>query len=264
MLRGVKELLGYKLKAADGNLGKVRDFYFDDESWTVRYLVADTKRWLPGRLVLISPKSLGRPKWAAHLFPVSLDKKQIEHGPAISQDQPVSRQQESRLSRYYGWSIYWGASLSYGAPPMAPAALAMLDDEGAEDEKEGGQDGGDQHLRSVREVTGYKIQAKDGEIGRVEDFIVDDDNWILRYLVVNTRNWMPGGRKVVLSPGWAQRVEWESERVVLDLKRETIERAPEYNPGDPVNREVETRLYDYYGRPVYWSQDRRMGPNKHA
>jgi len=259
MLRSTNELLGYKLEASDGNLGKVRDFYFDDESWTVRYLVADTRRWLPGRLVLISPSSLGHPKWAAHLFPVSLDKEQIENGPPISQDQPVSRQQESKLSRYYGWPIYWGAGLSYGAPPMAPAAIAKLAEEGAEAEEKDEQDDGDQHLRSVREVTGYKIKAQDGEIGHVEDFIVDDESWILRYLVVDTRNWLPGGKKVMLSPGWAERVDWKREKVVVDLKGDTVERGPEYNPANPVNREVETRLYDYYGRPVYWSDGRRVG-----
>lgn len=259
MLRSVKELLGYKLEAADGSLGKVRDFYFDDESWTIRYLVADTRRWLSGRLVLISPGSLGYPKWASRFFPVSLTREQIESSPEISHDQPVSRQQESRLSRYYGWPIYWGAGLTYGAPPMAASALAEAVREEAGTGEEAGQEEGDRHLRSMREVTGYKIQAQDGEIGHVQDFIVDDESWILRYLAVDTRNWLPGGKKVLLSPGWAERIDWGEEKVIVDLKQDTVEQGPEYNPADPVNREVETHLYDYYGRPVYWSQDSRAG-----
>jgi hypothetical protein len=138
---------------------------------------------------------------------------------------------------------------------MAAVALSKA----AKTEDKTYKEEGDQHLRSIREVTGYRIKARDGEIGHVEDFVVDDESWIMRYLVVDTRNWLPGGKKVLLSPGWAERIDWGREEVSVDLKRGTVEQGPEYHPADAVNREVDTRLYDYYGRPVYWKQGDRAG-----
>jgi hypothetical protein len=109
----------------------------------------------------------------------------------------------------------------------------------------------DPHLRSTREVIGYHIQARDGEIGHVDDLIVDDELWYLRYLVIDTRNWLPG-RKVLVAPAWAEQVSWIERKVYIDLKRETIKNSPEFDPSMPVNREYEVQLYDYYGRPRYW------------
>ncbi|MEJ2285807.1 MAG: PRC-barrel domain-containing protein [Desulfobacterales bacterium] len=107
------------------------------------------------------------------------------------------------------------------------------------------------HPRSTREVSGYLIQAADGEIGHVEDFIVDDDTWRLRYIVVDTRNWLPG-RKVLISTQWTTAIDWAEEKFWIDLSTDRIKNSPEYDPAEPINRENEAKLYDYYGRPVYW------------
>jgi hypothetical protein len=237
MLRSIKGLRGYTLSATDGDVGKVREFYFDDRSWTIRYLVADTGNWLTDRLVLLSTTSLGNPDWEAKVFPVGLARKQVEESPPISADEPVSRQMEMDLHGYYGWPPYW-----HGAAYMALAQLQAKR-----------KQRGDPHLRSTREVIGYHIQATDGEIGHVDDLIVDDEAWSIRYMIVDTRNWLPG-KKVLVAPQWTADIDWAGRRVSVDLSQDAIENGPEFDPSMPVNREYEVRLYDYYGRPHYWTR----------
>jgi len=237
MLRSIKELRGYTIRATDGDVGKVRTFYFDDRFWTVRYLVADTGNWLVDRLVLLSPLALGEPDWDGKVFPVTLTTEQVENSPHISMDEPVSRQMEEELHNYYGWAPYWNPAAYASAPPMR------------EEERRKG----DPHLRSTREITGYHIQATDGQIGHVEDFVVEDGVWIIRYIVADTKNWLPG-RKALVSPLWTREIDWAGRQVHVDLTQEEIRQSPEFDPSTPVNREYEVRLYDYYGRPRYWSR----------
>lgn len=238
MLRSARHVTGYEISARDGMLGKVKDFLFDDESWTVRYLVVDSGTWLPGRRVLIRPATVGQPDWERGVFPVGLSREQVEKAPGIEEDQPVSRQYEIELHRFYGWSPYWAGAGSPAIPPPDP-----------EEVKRG--DRGDPHLRSAKEVTGYHVSATDGSIGHVEDLILDDRAWILRYLVVDTRNWLPG-RKVLVSTQWFRSIDWTERAVDTDLSKEQVRASPEYDPEAPVNRRYEERLYDFYGRPGYW------------
>jgi len=249
MLRSIEGLQGYTIFAKDGEIGKVHEFYFDDQTWVIRYLVGDTGNWLVGRRVLISPLALGQPDWAAHTLPVGLTKKQVEDSPHISTDQPVSRQMEEELHTYYGWAPYWRGATPLGG--MGGLAVAQMIAGTKEEESETKEKEGDPHLRSTREVIGYYIQARDGEVGHVEDFIADDEYWYIRYMVVDTRNWLPG-KKVLVAPAWVEGVNWAENKVFVDLLRETIKHCPEYDPSAPVNREYEVRLYDYYGRPKYW------------
>jgi uncharacterized protein YrrD len=251
MLRSTNEMIGYRLLATDGEMGKVHDFYFDDVSWTVRYLVVDTGKWLPGRKVLISPVALDKPDWEYQTLPVNLTTKKIEESPPIETDEPVSRQKQIRIHAYYGWPVYWPYVGGYGG---TPAAVAVPEKEVQNEPEEAMEEDlaeGDPHLRSVREIHGYHIGASDGEVGHVEDFIVDASNWVIRYMVVDTRNWLPG-RKVLLAPEWADSIVWEEKKVFVGMSRETIKASPEYDSSAPVNREYEEKLYDYYGRPKYW------------
>jgi hypothetical protein len=250
MLRSEKELRGYTIRATDGDIGKAHEFYFDDLAWIIRYLVVDTGNWLPGRRVLLWPGVLGQPDWEAQALPVELAKEQVESSPEISTDEPVSRQMETDLHAYYGWTPYWRGGLP--APGLGAAAAAEMIARPEEEKDEKEEQESDPHLRSTREVIGYHIQARDGEIGHVEDFVIDDETWFIRYLVIDTRNWLPG-RKVLVAPAWAEQVNWVERKVHVDLRRETIENSPEFDPSMPVNREYEVRLYDYYGRPTYWS-----------
>jgi hypothetical protein len=235
----VKDLRGYTIRAADGDIGKVHEFYFDDRGWIIRYLVVDTGTWLPGRRVLLSPSAMGQPDWETHVLPVGLTKGQVEHSPPIDADKPVSRQMERELHAYYGWRPYWGSA----------TVMAIQTEEEANQEAE--QEQNDPHLRSTREVIGYHIRARDGEIGHVEDLIANDEGWGIRYLVVDTHNWLPG-RKVLVDPFWAEQVSWAERRVHVDMTREMVKNSPEFDPSAPVNREYEVRLYDFYGRPKYW------------
>jgi len=247
MLRSVNELIGYVLQAKDGEIGRCKDFLWDDENWVVRYMVADTGKWLPGRKVLISPISVGDADWSSRRLPVRLTRKEIEDAPPLEKDAPVSRQYELEWNRYHGYLLYWtGAGL--WAEADYPGAL-FHSGQGLPQETE--SESGDSHLRSASEVSGYHIQAQDGEIGHIEDFIMDDQLWVLRYVVVDTRNWL-AGRKVLIAPPWIEEIDWTGQRVKVDVTTTAVQHSPEYDPSSPVNTEYEGRLYDYYGRPRYW------------
>lgn len=250
MLRSMKEIEGYTLETTDGEIGRCKDFLFNDRQWVLRYMVADTGKWLPGRKVLISPISLGVPDWRSRRFPVALTKDQIKGAPGIHSDEPVSRQYEAELFAHLGYLPYWGGSNVWGSSTF-PRHLRSLEAADASGVAVAVETKGNPDLRSLNEVTGYRIHARDDEVGHVEDLIVDDDQWIIRYLVVDTRNWL-SGRKVIIPPHWVARFDWKEKAAHVDLTREQIKHSPEYESGAPVNRTYETRLYDYYGRPVYW------------
>jgi hypothetical protein len=248
MLRNVTHLNGFTIRARDGEIGTLDRFYFDDESWAIRYLVVNTGDWLSGRLVLVSPLALRQAEWESKRLDVALTKKQIENSPPIDTHKPVSRQHEAAYLGYYGYPFYW-------AGPNYPAAFAVRREAmaGAEElQVRAGQEPADIHLRSTEAVTGYHIQASDGEIGHVRDFIVDDETWDIRYLEVYTRNLWPG-KKVLVSPQWITRVSWADSKVYLDMTTENIQNGPEWDDSVPVTREYEHRLHDYYARSPYWA-----------
>jgi uncharacterized protein YrrD len=245
MLHKAKTLKGYTLHSRDGEIGKVKEFYFDDHHWTIRYLVADTGNWLPGRLVLISPHAMVAVSEEEHHITINLTKKQIEDSPALDSDKPVSRQFEEAYHGYYGYSMYWGGPFAGGAYPYLVR--------GQEERRESpeGEKAWDPQLRSTHAVSGYHIQAVDGEVGHVEDFILDDEAWAIRYLVIDTRNWWPG-KKVLISPRWIERVSWSDAKVFIDLSREAIKQSSEYTEASLLTRDYEAELHQHYNRQGYW------------
>jgi len=248
MLRNVSRLKDFEIRARDGEVGTLKELYFDDETWAIRYLVVNPGIWLNGRLVLVSPLALCQVAWETRRLDVTLTKKQVEDSPPIDTHKPVSRQHEAANLGYYGYPSYWAA-------PNYPAALAIQREAGAEAEElhaRAGREHADFHLRSTDEVTGYHIEASDGEIGHVKDFIVEDETWNIRYLEVDTKNWWPG-KKVLVSPQWINRVSWADSKVYVGHTRETIQNGPEWTESTPVTREYEHRLYDYYARSPYWA-----------
>ena len=255
MLRSVRKMLGYHIKALDGRFGKIDDFLFDDLSWTVRYLVADTGRWLPGRKVLLSPLSLGQPQWEDHEFSVELSKKQIEDSPPIEKDELVSRQHEDRLAAYYNLMPYWVGGVM-GGIYVAPSNMGRqttsthLGKEAAQMTEKSDYPG-NPHLRSCHEVMSYKIDARDGAIGHAEDFIIDNESWKLRYLVVDTKNWIEG-RKFLVAVSWIRNVDWASASVTVDLTKDEIRESPRYDPSSPIERNYEDNLHEHYARSKYW------------
>jgi uncharacterized protein YrrD len=256
MLHRLKKLHGMTLAATDGEIGKVKDVYFDDVSWGIRYLIVDTGGWLAGRKVLISPRSVRSVDWNDEKIHVVLTQQQVKDSPDIDTDQPVSRQEETEFYAYYGYPVYWGGGYLWGPYPIlygeqagasiAAAELAMRDKHKIET--------ADHHLRSAKEVTGYHVHAKEDPIGHVEEFLVDDEAWALRYMVVNTAKWW-AGRHVIVRPQWVTNVEWSDSVVTLGIDRASVEASPEYDPAITLLRDYEARLHEHYQRAIYWEDE---------
>ena len=222
---------GYRLAGLDGAIGSVRDFYFDDQSWVIRYLIADTGNWLTGIHISIARAALIEVDGGARHISVDMTKEQIERSPVLSSQAPVSEQLEA-----VSFGIYGSPEMGPDKPGRGPAVRGMRRDP---------------HLRSTHHVRGYHVQAVDGDIGVVSDFIIDDATWAIRYLVIDTQNWLPG-RHVLISPRWIERVSWSKSSVLVSLSRGTIEQSPEDPGGSLRTREYETRLHEHYGRRGYW------------
>jgi uncharacterized protein YrrD len=264
MLHNIKELNGFTIAAEDGDLGSVKDVLFDDERWVVRYLVVDTGGWLDERRVLVSPRAVKGVDWGDQSIAVKLTRQQVRDSPDINTDQPVSRQYESDYSSYYGYPPYWNGANLWGLGiypiPWVAAGAHSIDpvspgDQGAARElrerREHERETADSHLRSSSEVEGYDVGATDGAIGEVDDFVLDDRTWAIRYIVVDTRKWWPG-KHVIVSPQWIDRVSWPEHSVYVNVTREAVKASPEYDRSHPLSREEEDALYRHHARPVYW------------
>jgi sporulation protein YlmC with PRC-barrel domain len=237
---------GYAIHASDGNIGEIYDVYFDDESWSVRYVVVETGNWLFNRRVLLSSSVFGRPDQESQAFPVSLSRRQVQESPDVDLNLPISRRKERELHIHYGWPAYWAGG------PVMPIGSPMIGDlEPETGESVAVAQEVETNLRSMREIVGYHIQASDGEIGHIQDFIVDDETWDIRYAVVDTRNWWIG-KEVLIAPQWIQKVDWDMQKVFVDLTRESIRNSPEYENLNTISRDYEEKLYEYYKRRSYW------------
>ncbi len=250
MLTKSQNLKGLVIRSSDGEIGSVGEIYFDDQRWVVRYLTVDTGNWLNGRNVLITPHSILQTDWTTGRIDVSLTRKQIENAPDIDTQRPVSRQQEAEYYGYYGYPYYWQGPYIWG-PSYSPGGMVPMWEAQSTTEARVDKGSGDSHLRSTKAVTGYRIQTQDGEIGHIEDFLVDDEAWAIRYLEVDTTNWWPG-KKVLLSPDWVESVSWGESKVFVAVTREAIQNCPEYLDSVPVTREYENKLYFHYGQAPYW------------
>ena len=264
MLRSMKDLENYSIGATDGPIGHVKDFYFDDDRWAIRYLVVETGSWLSSRQVLISPLAIRRPDWADRQLPVSITRQQVKDSPDIDTHKPVSRQHEIDLGRYYGYPAYWDGGGLWGEAlyPYAmdpdfpghgadqPARERELEAYRRADAERHRND--DPNLRSCQAVLGYQIHAIDGEIGHVEGLLVDEETWAIRYIVVNTSNWWMG-HQVLVAPQWITGLHWADRSVSVQLTRDAVKASPPYESSAALNREREAGLYAHYGRPGYWS-----------
>ena len=247
-LNKTKTLEGYKLDSLDGEIGKVKDFYFDDQYWAVRYLVVDTGSWMTFSQVLISPYALIAVNSKEENISINLTKKKIEDSPSLNTNKPVSRQYEDAYYGYYGWPSYWEGDCMWGGYSSImrdPKRWGLPNKDGKQ---------WDPHLRSTNAVRGYHIQATDGEIGQIEDFIMDDETWAIRYLIIDTKNWW-AGKKVLISPKWIESVSWGQSKIFVNVVRETIKQAPEYTDAFLLTRDYETKLHRHYNRQGYWADE---------
>ncbi len=243
----LKEIQGYELGAQDGKIGRCKDFLFDDRNWAIRYIVADTRKWLPGRKVLISPISIGTIDIANKTLNVGRTKEQIENSPPLDSDAPVSRQYETVFNQYYDWGNYWQGGLIWGVHPY-PRLLLRNDTIRAKEEPPQVET----NLRSVDEVIGYTLETSDGGLGHIEDLLVEEETWVIRYLVIDTSNWLPGSRKVIIVPEWVDNLDWAGSSAVVKLTSDQIKNCPEYDDSTPLSRKYEKVLHDFYGLPYYW------------
>lgn len=252
MKRSLNNLIGYTIGATDGEIGKVKDFYFDDHTWTIRYLIVETGSWLNERKVLISPQALLMPDWEGEVFPVNLTKDQVKNSPDIDTQQTVSRQQEIILNEYYPWTSYWGGGI-WGAGMGMGGMMMQTHEPIVETLPEGKEPEVISHLRSTHHVNKYSIKAIDGDIGEVEDFLIDDSNWQMDFIIVDTGHWFPG-KKVLISPKWIKEIDWDTSSVVVNTSVEHIKNSPEYYPKQTLSDDYVINLHDYYGRIISHKQ----------
>ena len=262
-LTRLSQLHGSSVTATDGTIGHVGAAFFDDQSWAIRYLVVDTGGWLSGREVLISPYAVKQPSSSEKNIDVALTRQQVKDSPDIDTQKPVSRQHETEYLDYYDYPRYWDGGGMWGIgvyPSLSPDQRSPTQVEVESARRQEDLEAADMHLRSSTKVTGYDIQATDKSIGHVEDFIFDERSWAIRYLVVDTRNWWPGGRKVLIATHWIDHIDWATGTVFVNLTREQVRSSPEYKEVAPIAREYEKRLHRAYHRPGYWAEAQAEGP----
>lgn len=242
-LRRFRELTDLTLHATDGDVGSVEDLYFDDRNWNVRYLVVKTGGWLLGRFVLIAPISVREIDDAKGALHVNLTREQIEQSPPIDRATPVSRAYEQAYYRHFRLAPYWDTVPGpWGTRPPYPGTLPpRVETVGHPVQPE------HPHLRSAKDISGHAIRAQDGEIGHVEDVVVDDEDWIVRYVEVDTRNWLPG-KKVLVQTGRIEDLSWVDRSVKVALSRRAIESAPAYDPSELITPDYEVQLFKHYSQ----------------
>ena len=261
MLSRTKQLKNYKLNTIDGEIGKVKDLYFDDQEWTIRYLVVDTGRWLSTRKVLISTHAMEAINKEEEYININLTNSEIENSPSLERDKPVSRQYQTNLNTHYNFPMYWTGLKSSGMGMQKSGSLVSLpiveeDNYYLEEEEE--EEEWDPDLRSTEYVRGYHIETSDNSVWHISDFIVDDETWQIRYLVIDTPNWLPS-KKILVSTQWIEKVNWDKSLVVVNITREQIKQAIAYDEEEPIDRNYEISLYKYFDKKAYWETEISKG-----
>jgi hypothetical protein len=245
----LKEIKGFTVETTDGTKGKVRDFLFDEDDWIIRYIEADFGSFFKEKRILLPLNVLADHKWDSKHFPLSISKEEIDKSP-VPEDKPtVSREYEKELMKHYGFPAYWSpgfippvhTGLYYPVRPIKVPAKDVTEEKVNEREV-------DTRLRSFNEVNGYYILASDGNLGHLEDLIADDEDWQLIYLIVDTSNWRPWSKKVVLLINWLDEISYESREVSVNVHSDFIKDAPEFDTSKPVDQSFEEALLDYYKR----------------
>lgn len=260
MLYRVKDIIGGSIKAGDGEIGHIRDIFFDDHSWMVRYFIIQTGSWLNGQQVLLRPSALIPGTAPDYEFQTELTRTQVKDSPPLSSDLPVSRQYEDRLHTYYGWNPYWdqpsynGFGI-YAHPYIDGLGFYPYSNDSVEyrelrEAKVRDAVNSDRHLRSFKEVEGYALEATDGKIGYIENAFIDSPCWRMSHLVIDTRKWLLG-KHVVVDSGWVRRIDWFREQVSVGLSREQVKDSPLYNPASFLDERYQNSISNYYHRMMH-------------
>ena len=254
MFQSVKKMIGIAIKAQDGEIGAVDQLFFDDQSWAIRYLVVTIGSLLIHRKVLISPAALDG--FSNHELVVNATTDQVRNSPDIDTEKPISREKEEELHDYYAWSYYWGYPLYYNSLgtelyPNIQYTDAFIYQLNKKNETDKDHVKAENHLRSTHEVIGYSVSTINGEFGYVDDFLTDTQHWGIRYLVLNTGDFLPG-RKIIVAAHWVKDISWDNRSVSFDLNIDTLRNGPTYDPSIPLTRDFERRVYEYYEKNPYW------------
>lgn len=225
MMVSYKQIKHFSIHATDSDIGGVRDVLFDDNSFVVRYLVADTNTWLPlSRKVVLSPISVTAIKHEEGIVEISMSSQMLKDSPSIDEHKPVSREYEETLFRYFGYGYYWIGPGAWG-DFAHPTHLA--DPEAAALERQEMSQVSENHLRACGEINGYEVATTEDNVGHICDFVFDTKVWSIQLLVVDTHNWLPGGKKLALLPCDVEKIDWSSHNVRVKLSKEALMARPE-------------------------------------
>lgn len=242
MKEGLNDLIGYTIETKDGIKGTVKDFLFDEEQWIIRYLVADLGIILPGEEVIIPQGFLKQPNWIDRNFPVDLTIEALEKCPPLASNPSVSREYEEKINSYYNVANYWvspymhplAARATYPARPLKIPSKSVV------------EENTDNKLRSFNEVKGYYIEALDGKIGHIDDLFVDDLDWQIIYVLMDTKNWVPWSKRVLVGTHWMDEISYANQVLKINLDKETIQSAPEFDSSKPISNDFEIELFKHY------------------
>lgn len=246
MLRSLRDLEKFTLRAEDGEIGNIVDFIVDDFNWEVRYMVVN----IGDRNVVISSQTIGIPNLENQFLPAQVSRALITNSPEIDLDEPLTRKRELELSDYYSWPRYWESDDIPNTLPGDLTAIPLIEMELEKEPliPETGAAGEEEfHLRRAGELYGYSIKARNGGAGKLVDFIAQDENWDLHYLVVNTGGILPG-KNVLMSPQWVQNVSLDRSEILVDLDKDTIHNSPELTSAAGVSPEFWVNIDKYYNR----------------
>lgn len=248
MMKSLKEISGFAIHATDGDIGSVEDFYFEDGTWKIRYVVVDTGHWLPGREVLLSLVALEPPDWERKKLPVTLTRQKVRESPDVTTELPILRQEEIELHRHYLWEPYWipgFGGLFEGFPGPIPMPQPPVPAQAAEPGAAEDKNPKDPHLRSADEMLGYDVETSDGAVGHLNDFIFDAADWTIHWLVIDTGVWV-AGKKVLIPTSGVKQITLSDQTVYLELTREAILSGPPYDPAQLADTQLEEKLHEHY------------------
>lgn len=218
MLFFTSDLKEYNIDATDGEMGKIKDLYFDDKNWAIRYAIVDTRKWLPGRKVLLSPETFVNFNEADKKLEVEYDKEHVRNSPPIPEDRPVTRDAETSLIGYYGWSRHWLTDARWGADngPIT-SAFDQGDSMGQQVREDIPPETArpDYDLRSEEETLVFKVHADDGKIGTVVDFVYDDQSRNIQYIVVQSSENYVDTEFYIYRPEEIESVDWFEQDIYV-------------------------------------------------
>jgi len=210
----MNSLVGDRIIAEDGAAGTALDFTVNCVNWHISELVTSVGSWWRSYEVRIPRVSLQRPVGATGMLPVSLTKKQIKESPTTGDSGAFQREMKNDL-------------LAVGVPVPELSTPQPI---------------------RWNTIVAYRAHVLDGPVGTLRDLILDDENWHIRYLVVELA--LEGtSHQTLVSSDWVSSIHPDKSSVSLNLSIRELIGSPEYDPKVPVNRDIEGKLYDYYGQP---------------